>query len=125
MSHYDPVELANARAQAAEKKQAEAEAKLAKVMADVEWTMKALRIADLFGSGHETSPAAAEGWLPGLYDKPAVAADAARLDWINQNGRIGRNNAGGLFITLPGPQDDGEVPDIYNIRHILDLCRKA
>lgn len=117
-----PLELANARADKAEFDMHAAQVELARIKAAMAWTLGKLRIADLFGSANETGPVAADGWLPGLYGAPEVAADCHRLDWINTHARVGALNSRDVFLVFPGPRLDGEVPDVFNIRHILDLC---
>lgn len=97
-----------------------ARAELAKVKADIAWTMDKLRIVDLFGlRGSEDIPATGEGYLPFDYDPE----DTRRIEWVNAHGRVGAGQSG-WHVALPCNIDvDGRIPDPYNVRHIIDLAR--
>ena len=93
---------------------------LEKVKQAVDWTMQHLKISDLFGTGSGEIPAAAQGWLPGM---SSDNSDTERLDWVNKHGRVmlGQN---GFVICLPAHiSGEATLPDIYNVRHIIDLSR--
>lgn len=94
---------------------------LADTKAAIDWTMGKLKICDLFRPpGSIDIPAAAEGWLPFGSD----FQDTARLDWINQHGRVGVGQHNQFVIVLDSAHSgDDTLPEVYNIRHILDLCR--
>ena len=96
-------------------------ADLAQVKRDIGWTMEKLKIKDLICNS-DAVPAAQDGWLP-LW-QPAHE-DSDRLAWINQHGRTSLGS-GVFVIALPhgGMSEDATLPEPYNIRHIIDLCRK-
>lgn len=95
---------------------------LASVKAAIAWTMSDLRISDYFGNGSENIPCAADGWLPFSND----FQDSPRMDWINKHGRIGVGQQNQFVLALPSkiPIVDQEIPTVYNIRHLIDICRK-
>lgn len=95
---------------------------LADTKAAVEWLMGKILIKDLFGTNSTDIPSAAEGWLPMTYNP----RDTERLEWINKNGRTGINQGNDFIIVLPSKISTEEtIPEIYNIRDIIDLCRKS
>jgi hypothetical protein len=112
------METALRQAKEAVKEKDLAVAELAKVKADVAWTMKQLRIKDLMFMRGSNMPCAEEGWLP-LNRDPK---DTDRIEWINAHGRIGAGDAHWL-VSIPHniALDTAELPRPYNIRHIIDL----
>lgn len=96
-------------------------AELAKVKRDVEWTMGQTKISDVLFNSDQV-PSAQDGWLP-LW-KPENA-DSDRLAWINQHGRTSLGQ-GVFLVILPhgGDVADETLPEPYNIRHIVDICRR-
>jgi hypothetical protein len=113
------IDSATARAENAEAERDKAVAALEKLRSDVHWTMGRLKISDLFGHSKNDAPAAEHG-----YELPnSPQDDTARIEHINRFGRVGLCQ-GGLMIVVPwSPTGDEVVPDIYNIRHWLDLIR--
>jgi hypothetical protein len=96
-------------------------AELVKVKRDVEWTMGQTKISDiLFNS--DPVPTAQDGWLP-LWKAENVDSD--RLAWINKHGRTCLGS-GVFVVVLPhgGDVSDETLPEPYNIRHIVDICRR-
>jgi hypothetical protein len=105
----------------AERARDAAVAELANVKASVAWTMQKLRIKDLLFMRGEPVPAAHEGWLPGWGNDPE---DTARIAWINQHGRVSYHDQS-WSISIPHHivAEQSFVPEVYNFRHIVDLCR--
>jgi hypothetical protein len=98
-------------------------AELAKVKADVQWTMGNLLVSDLlyYRSGDpDIGAAAQEGWLPLSYDPE----DTARLEWINKHGRLGVSDHHITIALTHGLTLQERLPCPYNIRHWIDLLRK-
>lgn len=90
--------------------------------------MKPSIIRDLLGvpnTGEVDMPVAHEQWLPIAPDTELRAADSDRLDWVNKIGRT-HASASGICIYLPCVvQGDDVIPEIYNIRDIIDYARKT
>jgi len=110
------VAAAEARQALAEDRAAKAEAELSRVKAAVDWCMEKGLMRDLFNSAHS---------IPFPEDKmEADPEDTARLDYINKHGRTWLGT-GCFCFALPhgGDVDSIQVPEIYNIRHIVDICR--
>lgn len=106
-------------ANALRKERDQAAADLQKLRADVAWTMERLRIKDLFRMSTFEIPAAAEGWLP-LDRDPE---DTVRIEWLNKHARSGIGDDHWI-ISLPHRLTLQEsMPEVYNVRHIIDLCR--
>jgi len=112
--------LAKREANEAKKERDEAVAELAKVKADIQWMMGKLMMRDIMFKCGEDLPCAADGYLEAMFADPK---DAKRLDWINRHGRLGFHSHN-LLIALPHMIDtnDATVPEIYTIRHFIDLC---
>ncbi len=111
-------------AEQAQRRAEEAEKKLADHMAAVQWTMGALKIADLLRMNFDADevPSGHQSWLPLSYEPE----DTARLEWINKNGRTGAMPTG-FYIILPCNIDNAgneTMPEIYNIRCMIDVARK-
>ena len=111
-------ESAVARAEAAEHE-------LNRLKAAMDWTMQGLQIRDLLRTTFkgEEFPASAEGFLPFNYEPE----DTKRLEWINRHGRVGGGDTG-FFIVLPvanmhAAAEQG-IPDIYNIRCMIDTAMR-
>lgn len=90
----------------------------------IQWTMDKLKIKDLFGlRGSIQVPCAADGYLELLNVDPE---DTKRIEWINRHGRTG---AGSEVFTIALPCvldiERDTIPNIYNVRHIIDVCRKS
>ncbi|WP_050028966.1 hypothetical protein [Verrucomicrobium sp. BvORR034] len=121
------AELARERAESlrdqAIKERDEALAALAKVKADVQWTMGQLLIRDIIYLKSDELPAAVEGWLPGWGQDPE---DTARIAWLNQHGRI-KIHAHNWLLAIPHQMVFAEesIPDVYNLRHIIDISRRT
>ena len=98
-------------------------AELKTVKAAVAWTMGKTQIADLFGTARGEISAASDGYLPGLEPKQPVD-DTARLEWVNTHGRVSLGMNGFVIVLPCGNPQDETLPEIYNFRHILDICRK-
>lgn len=98
---------------------------LADLKASIAWTMDKLQIRDMFRAKSEIEdiPASAEGWLPFTND----FQDTPRLEFINHHGRVGVGQHNQFVIVLPSkvPLMEETIPEIYNIRHIIDICRKS
>jgi hypothetical protein len=112
-----------ARMNQAIKERDAAVAELAKVKADVQWTMGKLLVRDVMYMRGEEVPAAAEGWLPGWGQDPE---DTARIAWLNEHGRLGFHEHNWL-LAIPHsivPQNES-LPEIYNLRHIIDVSRRT
>ncbi len=115
------IETAEALRDEAIRERDAALAELAKIKHDIQWTMGKLRIADIIM--HTGSDESGEGRYRGpLTPDPE---DTPRMDWFNRHGRVSLGN--GSFCVAFDYQSDienAEVPTPYNIRHLLDLCRK-
>ena len=103
------------------KERDEALAELAKVKAAVAWTMGKLRIKDIMFMKGEEIGCSGEGWLPLDYDPK----DTERVEWINANGRAGASDDHWLIAIPHHLTLEEELPQPYNIRHIIDLSRAS
>ena len=115
----ESVERIEARALEAERERDQALKELLETRAAVDWTMKQLKIADVIMQSDERLPAGAT--------MPADGEDTARLDYLNQHCRVGLGGASNVFIIalpLDWASTDDQIPVPFNIRHIIDLCRK-
>lgn len=112
------------RAEESERAASKAKEELEKIKSAIQWTMGCLLISDIlmFNMVADEVPASADGFLPFNY----CPEDTARIEWINKIGRTGAN-PNGFTIVLPcNVHNAGQesIPEIYNIRHIIDVARK-
>lgn len=115
--------VAQSEVLAAEYKQErdQALAELEKLKRDIGWTMGPGKISDLIFNS-DPIPASESG-----YSAPAGGdpADAERFAWINLHGRVCLGSEC-FLIALPhgGSPADESIPTPYNIRDIIDVCRR-
>jgi hypothetical protein len=112
------VEHAEALQAEAERDRDKALKELAETKEAIAWTMGQLKISDIIFHSEVEDPNAhsREPLTPDL-------EDTARICWINKNGRVGLGT-GSVTIALPYFGGDDEVPFPFNIRHLIDICRK-
>ena len=114
----DRQELLDSRIAQAEHDRDQARAELAKVKRDIGWMMGQGLIAD-YVMQSDTIPAGTGHIL--VEDEQ----DTARLRWLNEQGRVSLGN-GRFVVSFPHGigVENQEIPEPYNIRHLIDLCRK-
>lgn len=119
-SEANRLARAEGRAEAAERERDKAKEELEKVKRDIGWTMDYLRIADIIMHSDDIPV----GQDPSTHLKPDPE-DTARLDFFNKFGRASLGNGSFCFAVDVSGIDDAELPTPYNVRHIIDICRKA
>lgn len=115
------IESAEAHASRCQSERDAAISALEKVKRDVAWTMHDLKIKDLIFNS-DPIPTSAPGHVEQLFQDPD---DSVRIAWLNANGRVCLGSEC-FLIGLPhgGDPSDEPLPTPYNIRHIIDICRK-
>lgn len=114
----DRLDSAQAAIDQANEERDQARAELAKVKRDIGWMMGQGLIADYIMQS-DTIPA---GTGHVLVDD---GQDTDRMRWLNEMGRVSLGN-GRFVMSFPHGIDfeNQEIPEPYNIRHLIDLCRR-
>lgn len=113
------LSVARCEAMQARRERDAAVAELARVKADVAWTMGKLRIKDIMMMKGEDVACAGEGWLPFNYHPQ----DTELIEWINAHGRAGASDDHWLIAIPHHLTLQEHLPEPYNIRHIINLSR--